>query len=137
LRPALGTPHQLVQRHGRGDHGGGYFEWNLAVKNIEQRPCPFCGAPDNQLFVESVTGGYQTHCTNCLAQAPTDKWGQRTGNVYDELVEALEAMKQLIDVALPCFNWGASALSAEAITLLNEVPGKVDDALAKARGGVL
>lgn len=46
------------------------------------------------------------------------------------LREVVEASQKLIDVALPCFNWGKSALSAEAITLLNEVPGKVAAALA-------
>lgn len=36
--------------------------------------------------------------------------------------------------ALPKFNWGASALDANAIRLLNEVPAKVRTAIAKAEG---
>jgi hypothetical protein len=49
----------------------------------------------------------------------------------DEAREALEAAAELFRVALPQFNWGASALSCDAIMLLNEVPGKVAAALAK------
>jgi hypothetical protein len=47
-----------------------------------------------------------------------------------DVVEALHAAKRLIDEALPKFNWGASALDANAIQLLNEVPVKVNAALA-------
>lgn len=52
--------------------------------------------------------------------------------VADELVEALGCALQLCQEALPKFNWGASALDANAIQLLNEVPGKIAAALAKA-----
>ena len=44
---------------------------------------------------------------------------------------ALRACVRLIREALPKFNWGASALDANAIALLNEVPGQVDASLAK------
>jgi phosphatidylserine/phosphatidylglycerophosphate/cardiolipin synthase-like enzyme len=50
------------------------------------------------------------------------------------MLEALKAAKELIDVALPCFNWGQSLLSADAIRLLNEVPIKVSKALDAAKG---
>lgn len=46
------------------------------------------------------------------------------------LVEALGRAKRLIDEVLPKFNWGASALDVNAIQLLNEVPGEVNQALA-------
>ena len=46
---------------------------------------------------------------------------------------ALEATKRMIDEALPKFNWGASALDANAIQLLNETPGKVESALSIVR----
>lgn len=49
-----------------------------------------------------------------------------------ELLEALQRAHQLIKEALPKFNWGASALDANAITLLDTVPGEVHAALAKA-----
>lgn len=42
---------------------------------------------------------------------------------------ALQAAHELCTVALPQFNWGASVLNAEGITLLNEVPGKIYAAL--------
>lgn len=38
------------------------------------------------------------------------------------MAEALTRSVELFDKALPKFNWGASFLDAEAITLLNEVP---------------
>jgi hypothetical protein len=48
------------------------------------------------------------------------------------LLDALRDAQELIDVALPQFDWGASALSAEAIQLLNEVPRKVKQAIERA-----
>lgn len=50
------------------------------------------------------------------------------------MLEALTAAKEMIDVALPCFDWGKSCLSAEVIRLLNEAPGKVNAAIAAAKG---
>lgn len=66
-----------------------------------------------------------------------EPWRDLTGDklVYclaSELQEARDALKRadkLFKVALPKFNWGASALSGEAIRLLNEVPGEVAKAL--------
>lgn len=43
---------------------------------------------------------------------------------------ALRLAKRLIDEALPCFNWSQSALTADAIRLLTEVPSAVEAALA-------
>ncbi len=51
-----------------------------------------------------------------------------------DMLAALQMAKRLIDEALPKFNWGASALDANAIALLNDVPGAINSALAKARG---
>jgi len=48
------------------------------------------------------------------------------------VVEALKVSKRLIDEALPKFDWGNSALDADAIRLLNEVPVIVDAALSLA-----
>lgn len=42
---------------------------------------------------------------------------------------ALARAARLFEEALPKFNWGASALDANAIQLLNEVPGEVRAAL--------
>ena len=49
-----------------------------------------------------------------------------------DLLEALLDCVVLFQNALPKFNWGASALDAEAIRLLNEVPNKALAALTKA-----
>lgn len=51
-----------------------------------------------------------------------------------DLLEALEGCMKLFDEALTKFNWGASALDANAIDLLNSVPIKVARAIAKAKG---
>jgi len=37
-----------------------------------------------------------------------------------QLIEANKLAMRIIDAALPKFNWGASALDANAISLLNE-----------------
>lgn len=47
------------------------------------------------------------------------------------MLEALRAAKNLFDEALPKFNWGASALDANAIRLLNEAPMAVNAAIAQ------
>lgn len=57
------------------------------------------------------------------APAPTSK-----------AVRALNRAHRLFNEALPKFNWGASALDANAITLLNEVPGEVRHAILSAGG---
>lgn len=52
-----------------------------------------------------------------------------------EMLAALLAVQCLVSEALPKFDWGASALDANAIRLLNEVPAQVNAAIAKATGG--
>lgn len=47
-------------------------------------------------------------------------------------LKALKAAERLFKEALPKFNWGASALDANAIRLLNEVPDIVSDAIARS-----
>ena len=51
-------------------------------------------------------------------------------NQLAEAQDALQAAQRLFKEALPKFNWGASFLDANAIQLLNEVPVKVDAAIA-------
>jgi hypothetical protein len=58
----------------------------------------------------------------------------RAVNAHDELVAALRDCQRLFKEALPRFDWGRSALDANAIALLNEVPMAVRAALAKATG---
>ena len=50
-----------------------------------------------------------------------------------EMIAALTRVERLIKEALPKFDWGKSALDANAIALLNEVPGEVHQALVKAQ----
>lgn len=57
-------------------------------------------------------------------------------HLFEEMVEALEASRRLFNEALGKFNWGASALDANAIQLLNDAPIKVYailDKLAKVK----
>ena len=52
--------------------------------------------------------------------------------VIQELIQvkqALRAARRLCDEALPKFNWGASALDANAIQLLNQVPALIRQTL--------
>lgn len=51
-----------------------------------------------------------------------------------DLYAALDAAQRLCKEALPKFNWAGSALDANAIRLLNDVPLAINAALAKARG---
>lgn len=46
---------------------------------------------------------------------------------YEELVAFVRLVRRLHDEALPKFNWGASALDANAIHLLNESGLQVND----------
>lgn len=52
-----------------------------------------------------------------------------------EMLGALLAAKRLFDQALPRFNWGASALDANAIGLLNSVPRIVQGTIEIATCG--
>lgn len=52
----------------------------------------------------------------------------------DELRETLKRCDRLFTEALPKFDWARSALDANAIALLNEVPGEVRAALARVKG---
>lgn len=55
-------------------------------------------------------------------------------NIAQEvMVHALQLTERLINEALPKFDWGKSALDANAIALLNEVPIDVRKALASVR----
>lgn len=51
-----------------------------------------------------------------------------------EMIVALTRVERLIKEAISKFNWGASALDANAIALLNEVPREVHAAILKFRG---
>lgn len=78
----------------------------------------------DRLAIISERGG----CKDPLAQA------QLFAAAPDQNAALLRAL-ELCEKALPQFNWGASALSAEAIALLNEVPSEIRSALAKADKG--
>lgn len=50
-----------------------------------------------------------------------------------QLIAAAQLTQRMCREALPKFNWGASALDANAIDLLNRAPGALDAALAKVK----
>ena len=52
--------------------------------------------------------------------------------VNEEMLAALKAAERLFREAHPKFNWRASFLDAQAITLLNEVPLQVRAAIERA-----
>ena len=49
-----------------------------------------------------------------------------------ELLAALKLAEKLCKEALPKFNWGASALDANAISILNNVPAAISAAIKNA-----
>lgn len=51
-----------------------------------------------------------------------------------EALSTLHTARTLFATALPKFNWGTSALDAEAIHALNTVPGQVDRMIARLEG---
>ena len=53
-------------------------------------------------------------------------------NGSEELLDALKRAQRLFEEALPKFDWGKSALDANAIRLLNEVPGEIRTVIASA-----
>jgi hypothetical protein len=61
----------------------------------------------------------------------TPDWNE----VGPALLEALKLAQEMNSYALGKFNWGASALDAKAIDLLNRAPIAVSTAIAKAEGG--
>ncbi len=56
---------------------------------------------------------------------------QRLLAMYEEpkVYDAVSIAHRLCREALPKFNWGASALDSNAITLLNRAPSVIEDAL--------
>jgi hypothetical protein len=68
---------------------------------------------------------------------PTSKIGKVILDLeadVEQLRAALRRADRLCREALPQFNWGASALRADAIRLLNEVPGEIRAALTASEG---
>lgn len=65
----------------------------------------------------------------------SDKSNEALKERVTQLKAALERADALCRIALPTFDWGKSALTAEAIQLLNEVPGEITTALKAANGG--
>ena len=59
----------------------------------------------------------------------TEESFNKTQRTLRILISALQRADQLCHEALPKFNWGASALDANAIALLNEVPNEIRAAL--------
>lgn len=75
-----------------------------------------------------------------VARGYTTEGVRETMGKYDAAVASLTKLmdaaifaEELFAKALPKFNWGASALDAQAIRLLNEVPGEVRAALKEVQ----
>jgi len=56
-----------------------------------------------------------------------------TAESCEEILETLEQVNRLYEEALPKFNWGASALDANAIDLLNTTGIRVTRLLSKLK----
>ena len=72
-------------------------------------------------------------------EATFESWNHASNATFlaaaPKMLEALNACAVLFAEALPKFDWGRSALDANAIRLLNEVPGIVRAAILEANGG--
>lgn len=74
-------------------------------------------------------------CENGFFVAETDRHNARIIAAAPVMLDALDAAAELIEYALPKFDWGKSALDGKAIQLLNEVPMIIRAAIAEARLG--
>ena len=87
-----------------------------------------CGASE-KLTAAVIKAGNLTNAVEKLVDETTTL---RADNA--ELLKALKSCKRMIDLALPEFNWKASALSADAIKMLNLTPIVVNFAITKCGG---
>lgn len=111
-----------------------------AAKKLDLRPWE-PGGKIKIIFPDAIIGGEWWRIYNpknemtVLAQDPIEARQILDAlNERDILIKALERAERLFNEALPKFDWGKSALDANAIALLNEVPIEVKRALSTARG---
>lgn len=122
-------------------------QWNMQIINGEYQGTNYQYAPFVRIFNKNEFGESHIATVNLISgayvsipHAMDEKNNkERIENAQliaaaPELLDALLAAKKMIDEALPKFNWGASFLDANAITLLNETPIKINAAIAKAKG---
>ena len=118
----MSTPKSKKAKHTPGpwtvrpmdDYYGGYVIQEVEAKHS--------GRTDSKAYQEGQNVMEEDTANACLIEAAPG------------MLEALELCLRLIDEALPKFDWGRSALDANAIWLLNEVPGKVKSAIKMAEG---
>lgn len=68
-------------------------------------------------------------CLECMGRAGDPAAAEAFLKEIKALRAALQMADELCKCALPKFNWGASALDARAIQLLNETPRAISQAL--------
>ena len=83
--------------------------------------CVTCG--------QDMTGSDAAEITRLQAALADARDKAQTADARDAELLALKMADRLCKEALPKFNWGASALDANAIKLLNEVPGLISAAI--------
>lgn len=102
-------------------------------------PCYYCGKPTNSFVANpglwpvflchaEDPGVTKAHHEGCVMER-LDVLAAEQAKVR-ALREALAMADRLCEEALPKFDWGKSPLNANAIKLLNEVPGAIKRALA-------
>ena len=100
------------------------------------RPLPmYCWYDGGKGILDGPAVDPTTAPHDCMMLGCPGPENKRKLEAFDDLLAALNRVQRLFDEALPKFDWGASALDANAIQLLNEVPGEVRAAIAKAKGG--
>lgn len=87
-----------------------------------------CEAVEAMLFSGDIL---QRPVARAAFRIYVDHWDKVLRSAKDREVKlALIKADRLCKEALPKFNWGASALDANAIEILNETPALIADALA-------
>lgn len=97
------------------------------MKTLLNQKCATCKKDLDTGRVEDQDCGGD--CLACMGSFGDPYAAKAFLEEIERLRAALLRAQRLMKEALPKFNWGASALDANAIALLNEVPGEVDAAL--------
>lgn len=116
-RATLDNEGYLVSIHSqKKDQCHSSHETRFSDSSLYDELCVDCGATD-------ISGGGWGKLAS-----PCSKGSERN-NVSKNIIDALKAATELIDIVLPQFNWGNSALNADAYRILNETPKKINQAL--------
>lgn len=107
--------------------------------NLKHTPGPWHRNIQPAKKYNTIFAGRNTHVCHLTVTSLTDEEVEGNCNLITAAPELLIALKAALalfdkDHAINHFNWGASVLRAEDIRELNELPGQLRKAIAKAEG---